>query len=297
MQFTIKCKSWNESERREKNNELCETVGMLQDRAMGKYGEPSVSRLRLDFLNGLYTFGKDKIGRAAMEKLLFLEGEFLSAYSRQVCGIARSFWRVNHRNYPTLEVDDYIQEGCIALTNSVYHYDGSAAFTSYLQNVVRRSLSSFLRDNEVMGGVGRNIKKWRKMVVRSMKQEHIDVYQAIENLRKTEKITESEVKKLVDSIYIVAPLDVDEIGVRHRKNKDDGLDRELINLCLEEANLTPMERELVDAYMVGDSRTKIAENRINPNTGNLYTTQALSLYFKSACEKIKVALSQRKFAA
>lgn len=215
---------------------------------------------------------------------------------RQVCGIAYSFWNVNHNDHPAFEVDDYIQEGCLALTNSVYHYDGSTAFTTYLQHAVRRSLSCLLRENEVMGGIGRNVKKWRKMVVRAMKQEHLDVQQAIELVRKTEKISDKYADKIVDSIYATVPLEADNIKA---DLKEYDLDRELIRLCIEEANLTKMERELVDAYMIGDSnlRAQITENRINPNTGNLYTRQALSLYFKNACEKIRDALAQRKFAA
>lgn len=293
-QLAVESKCWDQDERQEKDRQLCETVGMLQERAEKRYGEPSVSRLRTDFLNGQYTFTKDRLGRSAMETLLRLESEFLSAYILQVMKIARSFVGTNAKYNSSIDFDDYVQEGCIALSKAVYHYNGTSAFTTYLQEIVVRSLLS-TRERESLSGVSRDISKWRRMVLRAMSYDNLNLHEAIETVGKAEKLSERNMEKLADAIYTTKANDFHNIPSQNTCE----LDRELVCLCIEEANLTSLEKELIDAYMDGDSdfRGNLANTRINPNTGNLYTRQTLHNHFKSACNKVKDALMQREYAA
>lgn len=292
--FSIKCKVWNDQERMVKDHELCETVGLLEDRASQRYGDPNVRRLRLDFLNGVVTFAQDRPARMAMESLLRLEDEFLSAYVLQVCSIARSFWQTNKRR--KIDVDDFIQEGCLALSNAVYHYDGSTAFTTYLQHAIRRCLIAYAREQEELSGIGRGIKRLKKMAVSRMKQCQCSLEEAILYLQNQgEKISEIAKEKIELSFYSTVPMP--EFDLKQKEQQID-LDVEAIQLCIHEAGLTEIEMELIIAYMEGNNkfRSEATRTRINQTTGRLYTKQALNLAFKRACSKIKDRLVERELA-
>lgn len=64
--------------------------------------------------------------------------------------------------------------------------------------------------------------------------------------------------------------------------------------AISEAGLTDLERELILAYMHGDSklRSKIIETRINPKTGGRYNRTVLSQIFKKGCNKIKLVVEK-----
>lgn len=291
-QFAIKCKDWNKEERRVKDQELCEIVGLLEDRAMKRYGDPNVRRLRNEFQNGRVTFAKDTAGRMAMESLLVLEDDYLSAYIKQVSKIARSFWKTNRRC--KVEVDDFIQEGCLALSNSVYHYNGSAAFTTYMHNAVTRALSVFVREYEELAGVARRIKALKKKVVRCMNQFGFELDEAVDYLvNEGDTISEQDKNQIADAIYRMTPLNPKiQLG---EKQDDCPIDQELVHLCIEEAELTDVERRLIEAHMDGDNsvRSTMVETVVNETTGRLYTKQALSLAFNRACDKIREQFQAR----
>jgi len=287
MATTIKATHWTDAERADRDNELCEVVGCLQKFAATKYGEANIKRLRTDFLQGAISLRGET--RRMMEALLRFEGSFLSAYIRQVCWMANSFWKSNRRDNPEIEPDDYIQEGCVALVNAVQHYDGSTAFTTLLHTALRRAMSCYVREQEERAGVGRAIKTIRRMVMRTMSQRQCSFEEAIQLLRKEgEDISDRQADKVADAMYKTIPLAA-EVSSAGGNFGDGPIDEEEIQLAIDEAGLTDLERELVVGYMVGDSslRAEMTRTRINPNTGNLYTKAALCLAFKRACDKMK----------
>ena len=289
---------WSDEVREKKEQELCETVGLLQERASKVFGEPSVRRLRLAFLKGGHVFNDDDLGRKSMESLLHMENEFLRAYTRLVTSLSASFYRTNHGSHPDLEIDDYKQEACLVLINSVYHYDGSTKFITYLQNSIQRGLSCFIRDHEERAGVGRKIKKVRRVVVKLMNQNHWTLTEAIDSIEAETPLSNLEKRKLADSIYKTIPVENHKLNARAGGNVSEEIDSEMVWLCIEQAELTPLERGLIEAHMQDDAeyRSELTK-KINPNTGRNYSRQSLSQTFIKACGKIREVMQERKFAA
>lgn len=70
---------------------------------------------------------------------------------------------------------------------------------------------------------------------------------------------------------------------------------DLMREAVAQADLTPLERELIEAHLKGERgyRAKLAKERVNPTTGKLYTRQRLGQIFQDACLKCQALFEQR----
>jgi len=289
----IKPITWDEETRGEKDRELCEVVGYLQRVSDEKYGSPSVKQLRSDFLTGRYVFRFDATGRQMMARLLELEDQYLAAYILQADSIAGSFHRSHQKDFPQLDREDYTQQASAVLVNAVLNYDGSTAFTTYLHSSVRREMIDYVRSNEDRAGIGRGIKKLRTVVRRIMRNEHCGFDAAVEIARQDHKISDKDKRDLAAAIYRTVGLGTDEHAVAEQTPDEI----EWVRQALEQADLTDMERQLIEAFMLGenDFRRRIVETNdengdpvyTNPTTNKRWTRQALSLAFQRGCAKLK----------
>lgn len=69
------------------------------------------------------------------------------------------------------------------------------------------------------------------------------------------------------------------------------IDKEEVQLAIKMANLTSLQKELIDSFLKGERRKtiykNIINNTVNPKTGKPYSLQRMSLVFRQACDKIK----------
>jgi hypothetical protein len=69
------------------------------------------------------------------------------------------------------------------------------------------------------------------------------------------------------------------------KNRTTNESVEFVRQAVGEANLTPLQRKLVELYMVGEEFSNIVE--FNPKSGKFFTRQGLAYQLKVALERIR----------
>ena len=221
-----------------------------------------------------------------MEALIREEDRIVRGFIRVACDLCDKF-DTAHDDRPGVTYGDYLQEAGWAIYDAIYAYDGSNQFSTFVYWCVKNRLLSFVRSERQLNGVGKTIRKLRKAVRDLCKTHGINVDDAVARLRAGGEVISAEmVSKLKDSMFKVRRLDDLKGAKSVSRPADDAID---LRAALGAAKLSPLERELVEGYMAGDRelRQRIAAERVNPNTGNLYTTQRLSQIFQEACEKIR----------
>lgn len=75
--------------------------------------------------------------------------------------------------------------------------------------------------------------------------------------------------------------------------KTNNINNENVQLAIEYAHLTTLEREMIMAFLAGESRkqiyTRMQSGKINNKTGKPLSLQRMSMIFRKACDKIKAA--------
>lgn len=221
-----------------------------------------------------------------MDALIAHEDRIVRGYIRIACDLCDKF-DTAHADRPGVTYGDYLQEAGWAIYDAIYAYDGSNQFSTFVYWCVKNRLLSFVRSERQLNGVGKAVRKLRKQVRDLTKAHGISVDEAVNRLRNEGTVIRPEmVAKLKDAMFKVRRLDDVKGAKAKHLPADDGID---VRAAMAKATLSPIERELVEGFMAGDRelRTRLAAERVNPNTGKLYTTQRLSQIFQEACEKIR----------
>lgn len=301
----IRANRWTAEETKDHSLKMAEAFKILRKRAMARYGEPSLKQLRYDYLQGRHVFRYDPEAKAQIDWLLSKESEIISAHILMVGQLANSFYLTNRKRFPHLTEDEYTQEGAWAVSDAMYLYDGSTCFSTYSYNAVKKRLSNFIRSQESLARIGRPVKIIRRRLEEIMRSQLCTFQQAVAILRKEEPLSDEMVAKARDAIYNVRHIEHsdNQAFVVHGHEGEIALDRSerqaALIKAIEDAGLTPLERELVEAVLEGNDsfRSGLVESRINPNTGEFYTRQALSQAYKRACGKLREVMEGTVLAA
>lgn len=273
------------------------TIFKQATQALYQSSDPAdVRRLRSEYLEGEKKVCKRKRVTAAMIELQSLELRIMAGYIRIALGYVKSVYLTNRTAHPDLSTGDYLTEAMWGIWDAMYTFDLERGyrFASYMGGVVKNRLINFIRTEERTAGIGRDIKALRKRVKEVMREKAMCMEEAL-----TVLIKDGEVPpELADSIRQAMAFFVHHTTLHERTEQVDQ-NREAMWEAIRLADLTPLERELMDAHLNNDRgyRSRMAEERINPNTGKLYTKMALTHVWQRACEKVRdVYNGKRKVA-
>jgi DNA-directed RNA polymerase specialized sigma24 family protein len=277
---------------------------VLAKTATSWWNEPNVRRLREEFLAGNH-FRFDADTRQAMMTMLELEPVILSAYLGVQIELANAFYwcKSSFKGRPQLDEEDYGQEASLAVIDAMYCFDGRTKFCTYVYRAIKNRLSAFMRDHESHARVGRGIKKLRDRVRVLMRDKKCDFEEAILYLRKEmkkegKKLSETTTKKIKSSMYKVRHDVIESLPQKENKESNDREEaHEIIASAVEQAKLKGLEKELVEAYLAGEQGFQAKFTlQINPNTGRLYTRQAVNQTWLRVCDKLRQLVEARRAA-
>lgn len=259
------------------------------------YGFEGVRALRQEY----YRLSKHKRGRNMMlfdeetrvvlANLTGMEYAILSGFINMANQLASSFYLSHKIDRPHLDEDDYVQEATWAIFDAIYCYDGSTQLTTYLYSSIKRRLAGFVRSEEIHAGIGRPTKLLRTKVRRVMRDKMCSFEVAIAVLRETENISEEMEDKVRSACYNVKYVDRDK-DVRVAKHVEPVSEEvELLLEAVRLADFNDLQREMVEYFLKTGERMdcELVHNRINPNTDEPYTRQAVSQQWQKACEKLR----------
>lgn len=232
----------------------------------------------------------DQETRISLNFLIGCQTTILAAYGKLAKTLSDSFYFSSRADRPHLDQCDFDQEAMWALSDCIYFYDGSTQLSTYAYASIKRRLSNFVRTEEIHSGIGRPTRKIRRLVRATMRDKFCSFDKAMKILRETQEIS-SEMEEMVkQSCYNVKCVDWSDPKTHHAHHlKSLSEDEELLLAAIKRANLTQIQHELIDGFLKTGSRPDMdfVRNRINPNTNEPYTRQALSQQWGKACARIR----------
>lgn len=280
---------------------IAEANAVLRDKSE-MYGFEGVRALRQEY----YRLSNHKRGRSmmlfdeetrkALLALTDMEYTILSGFIKMANQLSSSFYLSHRTDRPHLDECDYSQEATWAIFDAMYCYDGSTQLTTYFYSSVKRRLAGFVRSEEVHAGIGRPTKLLRTKVRRVMRDKMCSFDVAIAILRETENISEEMEDKVRSACYNVKCVDRDN-DVRVAKHVEPVSEEvELLLEAVRLADFNDLQLEMIEYFLKTGERMdcELVHNRINPNTDEPYTRQAVSQQWQKACEKLKQLMMARQ---
>lgn len=271
--------------------QMAKAFEAFQRASLERYGFANVRKLRDDYKSQSTStrnmLWSDPDARKHMDWMIANEKRIISGYIRVANDLCLAFELANEKSGPNYS--DYLQEAAMAIYDAMYQYNGSNQFCTYAYWTVKNRLISFRRSELARKGLTRKILQLKSQVKELLSDNGLTFDQAICQLQASGVDIKPQILARLKIAFnmntessmfeVVSPV-VDEEFQETIENM-----RQAVN----DANLTEMERNLVEAHLRGDEnyRKLISETVINPSTGRLWTKQRLSQIFVSACEKIR----------
>ncbi len=270
----------SDEEKKYLEQHMASAVSALSEAANANYGFANIKKLRTDYKKGLIQL--DDETRLKMDWMIAHESRIIAGYIRLVNKIYLKFNRFGSNTGAT--VNDYLQEGALAIYDAMYEYNGSSKFTTFVYCFIRNRLVDFNRRENKNRKVENSINKLSSQIY-DMKACGVSCERAVKQINSDDEFDEDVIDWLKSS-------------AKPATTALTGESKEMWD-AVENAPLTVMERNLVEAHLRGDHsyRSKLSET-INENTGKLWTRQRLSQIFIVACDKIRTtyALNNRAVA-
>ncbi len=219
--------------------------------------------------------------RMAFMALSTMAQTLLEGHSLMVAGIARTF--VLSRIRPSLTYDDYFQEGCLAIIDIAFSWDGSTMFTTYAMESVRRRLFDLVRVEAPLSPPAPIICK-NKNQVRTLMAQGQNFDEAVQNLKLTEHEAENVRLAMVtvgcESQILDENTSFDDLKLA---NTSDFSETQELWDAFKNANLSPFERDVLTVYLQSKKNGAQSEVARQYNV----TRMAAGFALKRALQKVK----------
>ena len=254
--------------------------------AIENYGErnesSNVRRLRDDFKAKRISLQYNSRARQLMLEMIASEELILASYINLGRKLCMAFLSTDER--PGTTIDDYLQEARSAIYDAMYTFKGTNAFSTYVYWCIKNKLVDFVRTERQANGQRPTVPH-RSAILHLMRDHGIDLEAAMRILKNTGEIEEKDLGKIRIEMNSCRVHFDENVKIRQNTHSET----ELMLNAVNEANLTELEKELVQAHLAHDKSfvRKLSETRINPRTRKPYTKQRLSQIFIEACNKIR----------
>lgn len=257
------------------------------------YGENNYKQFRYEYLNGKlpkFDLSRNAVSipnkdRAQLERLQVVEVALLQHNIRACAKIARRYYQYNKRRLPGVEYADFLQEATMALVDSVYAYNGSSKFVTYIYQAINNRMKDFVRTENPLSPPSPDIVEVGNLVSDYMNTNGCNFDQAAIDLKLSSDDCYNARK--VNAVVLSQDSKDEERSTKlnsikdHRNNKVDDYDP-LMMEALNTSGLSEVEREVFNAYLMNETgyQTRIASER-------RVTRSAISLSFRRAKEKLR----------
>ena len=211
--------------------------------------------------------------------------EVLSGYIKTLAKMCYSFEMTSKKSHlPGLDFCDLVDEAAWAIWDSMFIYNGNYQFTTLIYRAAKNRMSTLLRDSSL----GSKIRSLKTLVCATMAQG-LDFEDAVHHVIKEEKLDDALATRLQQALALTRAFTEDEDPEFWENDKVEKREEDQkMRAAVQKADLTLIQRELVEAHLRGDNRFRAeCQKRINPSTGNPYTRAWLSRLFVMACEEIR----------
>lgn len=276
----IPCRNYSEEEKATLEAVMTASHPILQKLADKKFR--TIRELRKDYF-GKSLILNDQAEKNAFDNIRLIETQLMECYGKLIFNIAKHYYLREKTNKPDVEIDDYIQEGMMALIDAAYYYDGSQRFTTFATFVVRNKLREYIRNNCSLSRIKKRILKLRTQLHKLMNTKNLSFDAAAEELKLTKKDKDEVMQSLIKAVSDVK-WDFMCSSVNYSEND------QLVMKAFEEAELSDFERDVLQAKINHVSISSVTEKYH-------YSRMAGSLALKRACKIVKEKYEELSRAA
>ena len=255
---------------------------VLSHCAIEWFNFPNVKKLRNNYKKGQMPSLRTSNARAkrVLDELISLETDIISCFIKLGTKMCMRHFKCG-RNRIGVQFTDYVNECAFAIYDAMYTYNGKSKFTTYSQWCMKNRLVDFVRKEDTVNGFTQEIRKLRVQVNILLKSSPLTTDDAILFLQAKEELSDEIVQQLRESMFQVQSMSDTDKGYVIDEEQELALN------AVKKVELSPLELDLLDAYLKGDRhRRSVLCQQINPNTGNPYTPQRISQIFRVACDKL-----------
>ena len=242
-------------------------------------------------VNGVFV----KKEEAAMIKAVGeIEEEILRGYISGVAGLCKKYsFKVS-----TLEISDFISEGCIALIRSIYYFNpnesngGAEAFSTYLFPTVKRHLIRVFQTNRpIFSGFSTTqtdlMNKYNNIILSS--KEDLSFEEVVKKMGLTEKQRIKFLQALKNEGRMTSRENNQDLLSTVAGKEEEPIDEDMmaaINATKDE--LSEWDLKVLEACAVGEIgwKLRLSRSTINPKTKKPYSPEAVAVALERIREKV-----------
>ncbi len=277
----IKCKNYSEEEKAALEAVMTTSHPILRKLSDKRFR--SIRELRGEYFRKSLILN-DQAEKAAFENIRSIENQIMECFGKLVYSIAKHYYLREKINKPEVEIDDYIQEGMMALIDAAYYYDGSQRFSTFSTFAIKNKLREYTRSNCSLSRIKKRILKLRTQLHKLMNTKNLSFDAAAEELKLTKKDKDEVMQSLIKAVSDVK-WDFMVSNVDYSTESD-----QLAMKAFEEADLSNFERDVLQAKINHVSISSITEKYH-------YSRMAGSLALKRACKIVKEKYEELSRAA
>lgn len=271
---------------------ISEVRPVVYNLAQEIYGTSKIKRFRLDFYAGILNEQVTPYDRTIINRLREVENRLLSAFASLAVKQAKKF--AGSRTHPALDYDDYFDEACMAITDIAWSYDGSTKMITYVQTAVFHRLQSAAK----LGPLS--------MIHPDDYRLRGKIYRKVNQGTKIDNVLEEMGLKGEDAIHarrvMTNTIHVSQFTNENTRTSFDVLDdsysdcNDTIDLLVKMTPLSPLQRDLLDAFLQGVKgfQTAIVKRNKDSRTGESYRKDNKSYTRAYAQQQWKDALKALK---
>lgn len=222
----------------------------------------------------------------------------LGGFIRTLVPLVESFFTAHHQQYPTLTEEDYLQETYQTMLDMAYILDDEHCYSTLIYAAVKNRLRSFILKQKRESHLADHIKTLKRSPETRSRSAYERQYVA---RRRSVPVGPWE-QGSPDYADELEEVDEDLGGLSAMAAAEEEEARqeelELQRRAVAEANLTQLQRGIINARMRGEAE-KFRLQTYNPDTRRPYSRQALNYQFHLAKEQIQLAYARyrREMAA
>jgi len=223
----------------------------------------------------------------AVSSVKDIEYPVLQGYCCLIPNVVERFYQRERRHKSAIERDDYIQEGLCAISDAMYVYDGESKFTTYATAAIYGRIVDYVRRDAPLSPIKRRVVKLRAEINEILKSG-----KTFEQATQELGLTDDEVQECRESsVGVTSGPDEgwdDFVSSFSFVNFNgvDFLEVDGIRKALEIANLSELERDVLETVLEGGTKSEAAKRHNKSRMAGTYAYDRALKIVKDTYEQL-----------
>jgi len=287
----IKPRTLSEEEEQKYSSIMADAQPIIRAAAEKEFDteNPSIKEFRRRYHNGTLQTLTDYV-KQTMDSVKEIEYPVLQGYCRLVPGIVLPFYKAHRLRHRAVDIEDFIQEGIWAISDSMFAYSGNAKFDTYSCNAIRNRMIDYIRTDHFLSSVKKRILRMLPDL-RDLMSKGLSFEQAANKL----EINDSDREECFSALAVA--VDGPEVAWEdfvssYSYSSFDGevtMEIDQVRAVIEEVGLSELERDVLYTVLGGGKKSEVSKKHSVSRMASTYA-------YDRALKKVKDVFAKEKVA-